>query len=384
MRCWWQIHTCSLFSQLEELILSSAGNNTVGGDGTGGTDLSLHTTLPLISLYAFHSQSHCLLSNFLFYLQVIFLVLLLFFLVPVYSLWVSELCVCVLAHLVWWTVELYIAMWLNLSTSIRHLSYWQLKNPRNKVSLTYFCRNLWGDNHRVVNIFLKFGSHSPVVCWSHSYSTEYSDVRNRKTKLNRTSGGSFYRFCAECYKLGKLLNFGYAEVKWWLKKIPWTVKWARLPLNLEDTKIQMKDSFIQAVSGWCEWISVAPWGIVSPCYTASGAREINRPGPSMASGLHLFSTITSNVLSSTASGDTDNGVFEEVETLKAKERGYSVCDDTEWADQKCKNNWTWKRAVVGKRRAKQIQTQSRGSNNGATMTTDDKWSAEKAHGWVDG
>lgn len=35
----WQIHTCSLFSQLEELILSSAGNSIVGVEVTGGTDL---------------------------------------------------------------------------------------------------------------------------------------------------------------------------------------------------------------------------------------------------------------------------------------------------------------------------------------------------------
>lgn len=92
---------------------------------------------------------------------------------------------------------------------------------------------------------------------------------------------------------------------------------------------------------------MAPWGIVSPCYTASGAREINRPGPSKASGLLLFSTITSNVLSSTASSDIDNGVFEEAETLKQKERGCGLCDDTGWDDQKCEKKREKIRHVKG-------------------------------------
>lgn len=71
--------------------------------------------------------------------------------------------------------------------------------------------------------------------------------------------------------------------------------------------------------GWCKWISVVPWGIVSPCYTASGTREINGPGLSKASGLLLCSTITSNVLSSSACSAVDNGVFEEEKMLKQRE-----------------------------------------------------------------
>lgn len=57
--------------------------------------------------------------------------------------------------------------------------------------------------------------------------------------------------------------------------------------------------------------------------------------PVQASGLLLCSTITSDVLSSTASSDIDNGVFEEAETLRQKERGCSLRDDTGWDDQKC-------------------------------------------------
>lgn len=71
--------------------------------------------------------------------------------------------------------------------------------------------------------------------------------------------------------------------------------------------------------GWCEWIFVVPRGIVSPCYTASGTREINGPSLSKASGLLLYSTITSNVFSSTACSAIDNGVFEEGGTLKQRE-----------------------------------------------------------------
>lgn len=71
--------------------------------------------------------------------------------------------------------------------------------------------------------------------------------------------------------------------------------------------------------GWCKWISVVPWGIVSPCYTASGTREINGLGLSKASGLLLCSTITSNVLSSSACSAIDNGVFEEEEMLKQRD-----------------------------------------------------------------
>lgn len=64
---------------------------------------------------------------------------------------------------------------------------------------------------------------------------------------------------------------------------------------------------------------MVPWGIVSPCYTASGTREINGPGLSKASGLLLCSTITSNVLSSTACSAIDNGVFEEEEIKQREE-----------------------------------------------------------------
>ena len=63
---------------------------------------------------------------------------------------------------------------------------------------------------------------------------------------------------------------------------------------------------------------MVPWGIVSLCYTASGTREINRPGLSMASGCLSCSATTSNVLSPTACSVTDNGVFEKEETVKQK------------------------------------------------------------------
>lgn len=63
------------------------------------------------------------------------------------------------------------------------------------------------------------------------------------------------------------------------------------------------------------------------------------PGLSKASGLLLCSTITSNVLSSTACSATDNGVFEEEETLKQRERGCGLCDDSEWDDRKCQESW---------------------------------------------
>lgn len=69
--CWFitfDKFTTSLFSQLDRLILCSGGNNVVGGDRVGGTDLSLHITLTLISTYAlrfhfFHSKSLYFLQN---------------------------------------------------------------------------------------------------------------------------------------------------------------------------------------------------------------------------------------------------------------------------------------------------------------------------------
>lgn len=59
---------------------------------------------------------------------------------------------------------------------------------------------------------------------------------------------------------------------------------------------------------------MVPWGIVFPCYTASGTREINGPGLSKASGLILSSTITSNVLLSSACSAIDDEVVEKGNT----------------------------------------------------------------------
>lgn len=77
MRFIWQIHTCSLFSQLEELIFSSAGNNIVGGEITGGTDLFLTQLClwsqqrPITCKSTARLMNSCLLSVWVCYLCIL-------------------------------------------------------------------------------------------------------------------------------------------------------------------------------------------------------------------------------------------------------------------------------------------------------------------------
>lgn len=151
--------------------------------------------------------------------------------------------------------------------------------------------------------------YSPYYVLSSPY-IEFLNIINYNSKNDRLLD----QFCAFSYKVEKLFSFDYVQMNCRLK-----ISWDNEFSTTSITKMQLDGPSVCTVStpDANEYLR-CPGALFSPCYTASGTRETNGPGLSKASGLLLSSTITSNVLLSTACSVVDNGVFEEEKTLKQR------------------------------------------------------------------